>query len=124
MDKNDATDGNLYITGTRIYSSEASAEVKIGYVEDAKDYSIKVKSGDSDKNIPSITKTGTKSFSIGNIDKIGDSTVTLTASYTLHNKEISKDFSLHFRDKKYLEDKVKTVNITYSNTKKILPEKI
>ncbi len=118
VDKNDATDGNLYITGTRIYSSEASAEVKIGYVEDAKDYSIKVKSGDSDKNIPSITKTGTKSFSIGNIDKIGDSTVTLTASYTLHNKEISKDFSLHFRDKKYLEDKVKTVNITYSNTKK------
>ena len=114
VDKNDATDGNLYITGTRIYSSEASAEVKIGYVEDAKDYSIKVKSGDSDKNIPSITKTGTKSFSIGNIDKIGDSTVTLTASYTLHNKEISKDFSLYYRN----EIKTDKLNITYSNTGK------
>ena len=114
VDKNDATDGNLYITGTRIYSSEASAEVKIGYVEDAKDYSIKVKSGDSDKNIPSITKTGAKSFSIGNIDKIGDSTVTLTASYTLHDKEISKDFSLYYRN----EIKTDKLNITYSNTGK------
>lgn len=114
VDKNDATDGNLYITGTRIYSSEASAEVKIGYVEDAKYYSIKVKSGDSDKNIPSITKTGAKSFSIGNIDKIGDSTVTLTASYTLHDKEISKDFSLYYRN----EIKTDKLNITYSNTGK------
>ena len=114
VDKNDATDGNLYITGTRIYSSEASAEVKIGYVEDARDYSIKVKSGDSDKNIPSITKTGAKSFSIGNIDKIGDSTVTLTASYTLHDKEISKDFSLYYIN----EIKTDKLNITYSNTGK------
>ena len=100
----------LYISGTKIYTSEDETRVKIGYVKDAENYALKIVSDDSDKKLPSIEKSNTNYFTISNISDIGDTSVSLKASYTLYGKTISKTFSLHYRTK------ISPVTVTYSNT--------
>ena len=100
----------LYISGTKIYTSEDETTVKIGYVKDAESYKLKIVSDDSDKKLPSIKKSNTNYFTISNISDIGDTSVELKASYILHGKTISKTFSLHYRTK------FSPVTVTYSNT--------
>lgn len=100
----------LYISGTKIYTSEDETTVKIGYVKDAESYELKIVSDDSDKKLPSIKKSNTNYFTISNISDIGDTSVELKASYILHGKTISKTFSLHYKTK------FSPVTVTYSNT--------
>lgn len=100
----------LYIKGTKIYTSEDETTVKIGYVKDAEKYELEIVSDDSDKKLPSIKKSNTNYFTISNISDIGDTSLNLKASYTLHGKTISKTFSLYYRKN------ISPVTVTYSNT--------
>ena len=102
----------LYIKGTKIYTSEDETTVKIGYVKDAESYELKIVSDDSDNKLPSIKKSNTNYFTISNISDIGDTSLNLKASYTLHGKTISQTFSLHYKTK------FSPVTVTYSNDDK------
>lgn len=100
----------LYISGTKIYTSEDETTVKIGYVKDAEKYELEIVSDDSNSNLLSIEKSNAKKFTIKNIKAIGNNSVDLKASYTLHGKTISQTFSLHYRKD------ILPVTVTYSNT--------
>ena len=102
----------LYIKGTKIYTSEDETTVKIGYVKDAEKYALEIVSDDSDNKLPSIKKSNTNYFTISNISDIGDTSLNLKASYTLHGKTISQTFSLHYKTK------FSPITVTYSNDDK------
>ena len=102
----------LYIKGTKIYTSEDETTVKIGYVKDAEKYALEIVSDASDNKLPSIKKSNTNYFTISNISDIGDTSLNLKASYTLHGKTISQTFSLHYKTK------FSPVTVTYSNDDK------